>query len=637
MSQTKEEQTNSYTLYDFLEILRERIGWCILGAFIACVLVLGFVKLKGKPVPTYQSTAIISTYRFTEEENTTKKTSTTTKKNPLDTLKSEPLLQKVLLSMDETKYSKIPHYLEYDYALAELASRITFKSYLLPNQTKISFKDSDPEFATEFLKTLLSTFTDSLQNEQSEANQAFTRWNERNQKSLIEAKKALTTFKNQHGIIADSETLEQLVGFWNSRIQQVQMLLSQMEVAQTTAPVDQTTKEALHSLQTSVLLYLTDAQSNKANGLDFSETRSTLMAQGLSSSETSSLIASTIEDTLTEFETQVKAMEELVPELKKLEANVAIYQEQAEAVAKAEATQNLSRNEQAASLVIEHVDTEAKEIGSASPISKKRMLVVAFFLAIALGCTLAFLVDERENLVTTVSQLHQIIPASVPLLAWFPATKKKEILTDCVQSCPESAEASEYKTIAQAILDSQAKTILLASTQKGEGKKTTAYNTALLLKQMGKTVAIVDCSANTTNKETISVKQQCEQNPSYLASPEFAQLLDQQKANYDLILIVSPNRTTMADMASLQHLTDKTIFIVRSVVTRRDNLKAAYEAVQDDHMLGIVMTAADPAVPFFTSDISKTPTWPQNHGSLFMHRPMAWYQKLYKKQMRASK
>lgn len=629
MKQTKEDQTNSYNLYDFLEILRERIGWCILGVFLACVLVLGFVKIKGKPVPTYQSTAIVSTYRFTEEEST---------KNPLDALKSEPLLQKVLLSMNNTKYSKIPHYLEYDYALAELASRITFKSYLLPNQTRISFKDSDPEFATEFLQTLLATYMDSLQNEQNDANQAFTKWKDRNQKSLTEAKEGLDNFKTQHGITSDSETLEHLVGSWNSRIQQVSLFLSQMG-ATTNVPLssDKATQETLQTLQTSVLLYLTDTQSNETNGLDFSQTRSELIAQGLSFQEATSLISSTVKETLTSFEAQVKAKEELIPELTQLEANVNLYQNQAETAAKAEATQSLRRNEQAASLVVEHVDTEAKEIGSASPISKKRMLVVAFFLAIALGCTLAFLIDEKENLVTTVSQLHQIIPASVPLLAWFPATKKKEILTDCVQSCPDSEETSEYKTIAQAILDSHAKTILFASTQKGEGKKTTVNNVALLLRQMGKNVAIIDCSSGTTNQETISVNHQCEQNPSYLASPEFAQLLDQQKAGHDVVLVVSPNRATIADMTNLQRLTDKTVFIVRSMVTRRDNLKAAYEAVQDKHTLGIVMTVADPAVPFFASDISKTPTWPQTHGSLFMHRPMVWYQKLYKKQMRASK
>ncbi len=140
-----------------------------------------------------------------------------------------------------------------------------------------------------------------------------------------------------------------------------------------------------------------------------------------------------------------------------------------------------------------------------------RNIIIAFFLSLAAGIGLAFLLDFLDDTVKSVEDVDRYI--HLPALALIPASRDRSRLTAIAGAPPSptpanttalamisdahSPMAESYRHLRTSLLLSSAgqapRTILVTSSQPSEGKTTTAINTAFMLAQTGAEVAIIDC------------------------------------------------------------------------------------------------------------------------------------------------
>lgn len=193
---------------------------------------------------------------------------------------------------------------------------------------------------------------------------------------------------------------------------------------------------------------------------------------------------------------------------------------------------------------------------------------------------------------------------------------------------PKSPVSEVYRLLRTKIhfssKDQELKTIMVTSSQPGEGKTTTISNLAVTYAQEGKKVLLIDAdlrrpslhrvfsqpnhqglstllaghtSVQDTIQETIISQLfllpsgPVPANPSELFdSAVMQELLEQLKQQYDVILIDTPSVLTVTDSVIVSALCDGVILVVASGKVRKDHLKKVKE--QLDHvnarMLGIV-------------------------------------------------
>jgi capsular exopolysaccharide synthesis family protein len=148
-----------------------------------------------------------------------------------------------------------------------------------------------------------------------------------------------------------------------------------------------------------------------------------------------------------------------------------------------------------------------------SPVGPPRLrnIIIGFFLSLAAGIGLAFLLDFLDDTVKSVDDVDRYI--HLPALALIPAGRERPRLPGLPGASPppmpsnttalamisdvRSPIAEAYRHLRTSLLLSSAgqppRTILVTSSQPSEGKTTTAINTAYMLAQTGAEVVIVDC------------------------------------------------------------------------------------------------------------------------------------------------
>ena len=297
-----------------------------------------------------------------------------------------------------------------------------------------------------------------------------------------------------------------------------------------------------------------------------------------------------------------------------------------------------------------------------SPIGPKRMILIltAFFLSLGSGVALAFLLEYLDHTVKSTEDVEQF--AQLPVLGLIP--KSSSPATDSARalsgknirqtlSLTRTDDAGEiyeenlaqskllqslmghslvgeaYRALRTSILMSFAgsppKTILITSCQAGEGKTTTAINTATSLTQLDAKVLLIDCdlrlpslhrrldiapgrglstylSSNTdideliqeTNIPNLSVLPcgQIPPNPAELiSSPKMRELLKELSETYDHILLDSPPLLNVTDSVILSGLVDGTILVVNSGKTTRQMLQRCRQELLNVHskILGVVL------------------------------------------------
>ena len=293
-----------------------------------------------------------------------------------------------------------------------------------------------------------------------------------------------------------------------------------------------------------------------------------------------------------------------------------------------------------------------------APIGPRRMfnIMVAFLLSTGAGIGLAFLLEYLDNTIKTVEDVSRY--AQLPALSVIPAVAgsaarklsaktakaKKALPTMTAGAAPRNSQlvsldtrssaAEAYRVLRTSVLLSAAgqppKTVLITSGQPGEGKTTTAVNTAISLSQLGASVLIIDCDLRRpTTHKVLGVEHQLglstylshsnvrledviqalpianlsllpcgpiPPNPAELIiSDRMKDMLKELSERYDHIIIDSPPLINVTDPVILSTMVDGVILVVHGGKSTRDIVRRARQELSTvgAKIFGVVLNNVD--------------------------------------------
>jgi polysaccharide biosynthesis transport protein len=310
--------------------------------------------------------------------------------------------------------------------------------------------------------------------------------------------------------------------------------------------------------------------------------------------------------------------------------------------------------------IIETAETPKSPIGP----QRVRTILIGLLVSLIAGMGLAFFLEYLDNTVKSVEDVERV--AALPTLAVIPsistissralAEKKKsksainpgtEIspnfaaagtgehgkLTKLVTLDQLSSVVEAYRMLRTSVLLSAAgnppKVILFTSGQPGEGKTTTAINTAISLSQLGSSVLLIDADLRRPTVHRVFKMGQSQglstflsrqveidplihklwvpnlsvlpcgpipPNPAELISSERMKgLLKVLSAKYDHILIDSPPLINVTDPVILSTMVDGTILVVQAGRSTRDIVRRARQELASvgAKIFGVVLNNLD--------------------------------------------
>lgn len=186
-----------------------------------------------------------------------------------------------------------------------------------------------------------------------------------------------------------------------------------------------------------------------------------------------------------------------------------------------------------------------------------------------------------------------------------------------VDKLPKSITAESYRSLRTNIqyssIDKQVKTLVVTSSNAGEGKSTVAGNLAYTFFQNGKRVLIIDCDLrkpslhrkfNVSNEvgltdvlvgtsELNKVMKKIDDNlyllttgtlppnpAEIIGSNTMENFLDECKINFDYIILDTPPILPVTDSKLLAIKADATVLVVRSEISKSKHVSQAYKELE---------------------------------------------------------
>lgn len=201
-----------------------------------------------------------------------------------------------------------------------------------------------------------------------------------------------------------------------------------------------------------------------------------------------------------------------------------------------------------------------------------------------------------------------------------------------VEKKPKSITAESYRTLRTNIqyssFDKEIRTIVVTSSEPGEGKSTTSGNLALSFAQADQRTIIIDCDlrkpslhktfrlSNLTGLSDVLIGKgninsaihqyneylsvltsgKLPPNPSeMLGSKSMSRLLEALKEHYDVIILDSAPLLAVTDAQILSTKADGTVLVVRAEKTKKESVVHAKNLLDkvDAHLLGIVLNGVN--------------------------------------------
>jgi polysaccharide biosynthesis transport protein len=274
------------------------------------------------------------------------------------------------------------------------------------------------------------------------------------------------------------------------------------------------------------------------------------------------------------------------------------------------------------------------------PISPKKAQNIAIggFLGLFLGAAVAFALDSTDKRIKTVEEAKRLLPG-YPVLGSIPIFEKALntpvklgsgrtpgtlVLADNATTGVEAESFRMLQTNLQFLnADSSLRSIVMTSSQPGEGKSTVAANLALAAAELGKRVLLVDgdmrkptqhqiwrrsnsngLSSLLTGQcdETTAVKEvhanlfllnagMTPPNPvALLDSALMASYIDSWSEEFDLVILDAPPLTIASDATLMGKNAGGLLFILRPSVAQKDSVEYCQEMLTQSkiNVLGVV-------------------------------------------------
>ena len=154
-----------------------------------------------------------------------------------------------------------------------------------------------------------------------------------------------------------------------------------------------------------------------------------------------------------------------------------------------------------------------------------------------------------------------------------------------VQKNPKSIAAEAYRSLKTNIqyssFDKEYKTIVITSSNPGEGKSTTSGNLALTLAE---------------GESRVITAGKVPPNPAeMLGSKAMSAFLEEMKEHFDYIILDTPPVQAVADAQILSTKVDGTIIVVRAGVTKKEDIHDTVNTLKkvNANIIGTVLHAVD--------------------------------------------
>jgi capsular exopolysaccharide synthesis family protein len=280
-----------------------------------------------------------------------------------------------------------------------------------------------------------------------------------------------------------------------------------------------------------------------------------------------------------------------------------------------------------------------------------RDAILGFILGLLLGIAVALVMEHVDDKVYLKEEVERLTPgarvlALVPMVrSWKDKDKTFLVSVEEPNSVAGEAYLSLRTSLQFAALDTKARVILVTSPGEDEGKSSTVANLGVVLATAGERVVIVSgdlrrprvgqflgveerLGLTTVLRDKCPLEDALQQVPAVdglwllpagertsdptaaLARPRLADVFNELRKTFDLVIIDSPPLLPVTDALILAQAVDTTLLVVAAGQTRGKNLRRAMEALSLVHA---------PTIGVVLNEVTKTTGYGYGYGKYYVY------------------